>query len=119
MNAHMMLGSFTLAGAMTMRSGGTLIVESIGTWGLVLILLALCGTVVWAPVRLARADEDAQLRVFLMLIILTFALRLVSQAGTIGGVSDRTACLAPCSVFGAVQAAYSEADGAHCICRQP
>jgi cbb3-type cytochrome oxidase subunit 3 len=104
---------------MTTPSGSALIAEPSGAWVLVLIILVLCCVILWAPTRLARADEDARPRFLLMLIVLTFALRWASQAGTAGSASDRAACLARCSAFGGIQAAYSDADGAHCICRYP
>jgi hypothetical protein len=104
---------------MTTPSGSALIVEPSGAWMLVLIILVLCCAVLWAPARLFGADEDAPLRFLLMLIVLTFALRWASQVGTAGSASDRIACLARCSAFGGIQAAFSDADGAHCICRYP
>jgi hypothetical protein len=119
LDGHMIIGSFIFAGAMTMPSHGALLVESIGAGALVLILVALCDTGFQTPRRPVGTGDDAGLRLLLMLIMLTVAVRWASQAATAGSVSDRAACMARCSPLGGIQSAYSDAEGAHCICRYP
>jgi hypothetical protein len=108
-----------LAGATTMPKGAPLITGAIGAWAVVLIVFTLRAVPLWAPTRMLRRDADAQLRVLLMLIILALAFRWASQAATAGGISDRAACMVRCGALGGTQAAYSDADGVHCICRYP
>jgi hypothetical protein len=103
----------------TMPSGAPLITGAIGAWAVVLTVLTLRAVRLWAPTRILRPDADAQLRVLLMLIILTLALHWASQAATAGSISDRAACVVRCGALGGAQAAYSDADGVHCICRYP
>jgi hypothetical protein len=119
MNAYLMTASPTFAGTTMMPSGSALVVESIGAWVFLLILLVLCGPVFRVPRRPLAAGDTARLRLLLMLILLTFAVRWASQVGAVGNGSDRAACMARCGVLGGIQAAHSDADGARCICRYP
>ena len=67
----------------------------------------------------SESRSDAQLAFLLALILLMLALRWISYAGVPGRVAGPAACWDQCRAFGGIQVAYTDADGAHCICRHP